>query len=184
MIAQVIKQALVFLFVSIPLQLIGSVVVGAYLLCNPTCLKLPNMLAWFDGADQYIGRDTSTYDAVMQGSLWTKYCWLAWRNPTNYFNYCVLGFKLDKNNIDFKRSYQVGDPEVGDTTRSGSFYIELYDLAQNRTAWEYYLIYKWSSITCLRIRLGYKLDSIDRLIDGQWQQQVFVIQPYKSYSGI
>lgn len=184
-IGRLIKQMVVLLLVSIPLQVIGSGLVGIYLVLVPTCKRLPTYLKWFDGADQYIGRNTEVYDQVMASNIWTKYCWLCWRNPTNYFNYTVLGFKIKLRNIDWSNSYEEGDPEVGDSTGDhfGYFYGQIQDF-DGHVYYEYYTIIKWSDTKCFRFRMGHKLGQLDKMKDGEWVQDVFVIQPYRSYNGI
>lgn len=181
---RLLKQSLMLLLVSIPLQLVGAIVVGIYLLIDPTCKKLPTYLKWFDGADQYVGRNTDVYVRIMSDTMSVKYVWLCWRNPINYFSYSYLGFQVNLRDIDKTRSYEAGDPEVGDSTgdHEGLFYVEVVDFDSN-VYYEYYYIKKWTATTCFRFRCGWKIGSLAALKDGEYVQDVLVCQPYKSYSG-
>lgn len=196
---QLIKFIFIFLFLQIP----GSIILGIYFLINPVTIKLPLWLRWFDGADQYFGRDTSVYDAIMKESAWQKYIWLAWRNPLNYFGYKYLGINIsDKVQIVLdsrtanNSSLQVGD---GVNKCSGTVYTEIAIRDSIYGGWsqklvrvneskyfEYYKIVKYNffgSTKCVRIRIGWKIGQ-DRPIQSGPCQWVFVISPFHSYDGV
>lgn len=161
------NNLLLLLLINIPLEILG------WIILLPVCFlskkdKLPVILRWFDNADLYIDRDTSTYLNVIKSGWFNRYCWLAFRNPCNYFGYKILGFK---SNFSIPRS------PVGDSAGyvPGLFYIE------HSGYYEYYYIKKWSATKCFRFRMGWKLSNTDA---GDWVQRVFVIQPYKSYTGV
>ena len=164
---RLIINILLLLLVNLPLEVIGWVIL------LPTCLlskenQLPSYLKWFDNADLYLGRDASTYLSVVSSGWWSRYVWLAFRNPCNYFGYKVLGFIA---------SFSVPRSSVGDSAGDvpGLFHIE------QSGYYEYYYIKKWSSTKCFRFRMGWKLSDTK---SGDWVERVFVIQPYKSYTGV
>jgi hypothetical protein len=68
---------------------------------------------------------------------------------------------------------------IGDNSKPGFYYVETQE-----GLYEYYYIYKWSSTKCFRFRMGHKIGNIQTNTPGSWIQVVFVLQPYKSYTGI
>lgn len=174
-----LKHLLIFLCVSLPLTLIGIIV-----LAPVTSLynigKLPLIFRWFDSADPFVGRDISVIHAINQEGYWRKYCWLAFRNPINYFSYKYLSFVWNRP----KLLKYIGDDKVGDSTgdHPGLKYIEIEQ--DNRKYYEYYYIYKFNINKCLRFRLGYKIGNPIQNENGDIQQEVLVFQPYKSYNGV
>lgn len=181
---QLLKFVSIFLFLQIP----GALILALYLPFNSEIKKLPFLLRWFDGADQYFGRNTKVYDKVMQGGAWQKYCWLAWRNPLNYFGYKYLGFSVSNSAqviLDSRTSnnlnLQIGD---GIDKCPGTFYIEISN--EGSKYFEYYKIVKYSffgQVKCLRIRIGWKIGQDHPITTGQCQW-VFVVSPFHSYDGI
>ena len=185
---RLIKHLLIFLVLSIPLQLFGAMILLAVLPMQRSkgLINLPYFLRWFDNADIYLGRNTETYEKITKGSFLQHYLWLAWRNPTNYFNYAILGFylkspvvteylcKIMNNNTVIENS-SIGD-STGDT--SGIYYEEI--LVGTNTYYEYYAVFKWTSAHCMRFRMGYKLGQA--LSEG-WTEEVLVVSPWHSYSG-
>ena len=185
-----------FLLLSLPLQLIGSLLLLIYLpfhFAKPRLSpKLPFLLRWFDCADLYqeFGRTPVTYLSLVYPMGWWKtYTWLAWRNPINYFGYKYLGFFLKNPYIISKYkyypTYQVGTDlrEVGNSSSDvpGFFYIELK--CDSKTYYEYYWIYRYGqSKKCFRFRLGWKIGQ-DPVYKEEFCQEVFVISPLMSYSG-
>lgn len=197
-----------FLFISIPLQLIGSIALLVYLPIhrknNPirqglpanVQMQLPKILRWFDNADIYpeIGRDYYTYTTIYMGSFWQHYTWLAWRNPINYFNYKYLGFRIPKS---YKVIQRVQNPpsvnEIGDAHDCipGYYYVEIE--TDSGTYYEYYYIFAYTSILgiyklaapkCFRFRMGWKLGQDKIFIQDEWVQDVFVISPVRSFRGL
>lgn len=191
--------------ISIPLELVGGIVLAIYLPIhryfldrkpNYTIedLKLLYIFRWFDNADMYVGRDTSAYEQVAKGSLWDHYCWLAWRNPCNYFGYIYLGNKILVP-VGFKREYvkinaddvssENSTLEIGNTTYDipGYFYQEFK--YNNKTYYEYYYIKKYTLFKlslCIRFRMGWKIGQ-DTAPSYKWCQGVFVIHPWMGYWG-
>jgi len=175
-----------FLCISIPLQLIGAVALAAYIpFSNPAGKDkcLPSALRWFDCADFYFNRDTSTYLRVIAAGKWARYCWLAWRNPINYFNYKYMGFYMDsKAKVTYEYSSSPNE-EIGDGTGDvpGLFVREIS--CTDGQYYEYYYIYQWPNMhTCFRFRLGWKIGQRKPLVSG-YVQDVFVVSPYHSYDG-
>lgn len=176
--ARFIVNLLTFFALELPLQLLGALLLLIYMPFAQSRIQLPFMLRWFDCADLYSEFDRSpvTYlTTVLPNGWWTRYCWLAWRNPTNYFSYKYLSYKCTG-----KETYTIlGNIDVGDSTgdMAGFKYIILGDI------YEYSYIYKWSSTTCFRFRMGYKIGNTENK-PNSYIQGVFVISPYKSYSGL
>jgi hypothetical protein len=174
------------MLISIPLQLVGIVVLAVYLPIHKflvqkgirKTVKLPYFLRWFDNADIYIGRNAETYLNVFGSTTYALYTWLAFRNPLNYFGYKVLGVEVNSvpKVIETNYQYLVGD-NTGKT--EGFFYQEL--TVRGKRYYEYYYIKKWSPTKCLRFRLGYKFG---KPYFQYTVQQVIVLQFYKSYSGL
>lgn len=169
---RLLKSLLIFFFVCIPLQLVSGIIL------LPVCYylkstRLPKVLRWFDNADTWVGRDDSVYLTVLASGWWNNYCWLAWRNPLNYFGYKVLGCNIQNSPITLSD----GNPNVGNTTEAGYFHQEL-----SNGYYQYYYVKKWSSTKCLRFRLGWKF-STPNAIPG-WYQFAFTFQPWLDYTGI
>jgi hypothetical protein len=193
-----VLHLLILLLVSLPLQLLGIIVLA--IVCPIIGDKpLPKILRWFDNADQYIGRDTSTYLAVRASGWFNNYCWLALRNPCNYFGYVVLG-TLIKNSIPiiyensttfFNNTNPSSLDSVGDVSYSGSQITDIELLPYNEQIYEYYYVYRYKYISslfntplCLRVRIGYKIGDPNKLTIGEYIQQVFVVSPLHSFTGI
>jgi len=186
---RLVKEILSFLCIQLPLQLLGAVIL------LPVCYfykigKLPRVLRWFDSADPFVGRDTSVIDRLNDypetspyfrySAYWTRYNWLAWRNPLNYFGYKYLGYYFTG-----QEKYKItGNPDVGDS-RGSSPGLKIIEVKVDGIvkAYEYYYIHKWSDTTCFRFRLGVKIGDWNNP-KGTFAQGVFVISPYKSYSGV
>jgi len=175
----------------LPLQLVGAVILLFVVpFLSPDNLRLPYILRWFDSADSYIGRDTSVYAAVCKSGWWNRYTWLAWRNPINYF-----GYKHNGLNWEGREIYSKFDPKetsVGDASQDhpGFRHIEVMKpvVQDNQisyiTYFEYYWIYQYpfAKKVCFRFRLGWKIKDTDNP-KGTTSQWVYVISPWKRYSG-
>ena len=180
---RLIKHLGILLFISLPLELAGifilSIVVPYVSLKGQE--KLPRAFKWFDSFDLYSDRDRSVYRSIIAQGPFKQYCWLALRNPLNYFGYVVLGFKFNRGELYY---YGQGDINVGDSAGKGPglLIMELRNRTTETTeAYEYYFIHRWSATKCFRFRLGYKIGLSNQ--DGMYIQQVLVCQLYKSYSG-
>lgn len=185
-----LKHLFTLVFVNIPLQLLGALILLMYLPFSKS-EKLPVWLKWVDNADIWVGRDPYTYLLVCRDGWWARYCWLAWRNPLNYFGYVVQGADIKEvlstksvtvysGDVDITKPRQL--PQIGDSHSKapGFFHREVETLDGN--LYEYYYIHRWSATKCFRFRMGYKLGQ-DADCKGP-TQAVFVIQPWKSYTGL
>ena len=172
MLLRVLKHSTTLLGLILPLQLFGALI-----LLPVTCFydigKFPKFLRWFDSVDPYIGRDTSVIDALNKTkSTWLKYCWVAFRNPLNYFGWTVLGVRVPVN---------IPDDMIGDATGCHEGFRHLEVVINNNNYYEYYYIKKLSATKCVRIRIGWKLSG---LTTGKIAQWVLVFSFWHSYSGI
>lgn len=177
------KHLFILICVTLPLQLVGVIIL------LPVCYvvgpnPLPKYLRWFDNADQYIQRDTSTYFAVRDSGILNMYYWLSIRNPLNYFGYMILGFK-QSDSLTTQTFYTgFSSVDVGDSPgkHSGLLYSELNH--DNKIYYEYYYINKYvlfDTTYCFRFRLGHKLGFVKPT--DEYIQYVTVISPFHSYNG-
>lgn len=164
---------LALFLLQLPLQLLGSI------LLLPLCYfynigYLPLISRWLDSADPFIGRDISTITSVNTQGYWSKYIWLAWRNPLNYFNYKVTGFQFPINT-----NYEViGNLSVGDSTND----IPGYKCIQLDTGYyEYLYVKQITTNSCVYFRMGWKIGDLSNK-PLSYCQSVFTIS-YRSYSG-
>ncbi len=176
-----INHMFIFLFVCLPLMLLGipMVAIGLSLIYNSD-LKLPWFCRWWDNADLYTARNTTSYKEICLRGKWTRYCWLAFRNPMNYFDYAYLGLKWFGNEV--YTHYDPKNNDVGDGTRSGFKYIEV--VHGREVYYEYYLIYQfpfWPE-KCFRYRMGWKIGDNNNkpFTISQW---CLVIAPFFPYTG-
>lgn len=183
-----IKHLIIFLLILVPLQLTSIVALAIYLPIHlklvssgiKKSIKLPYLLRWFDNADQYIGRDVSTYLGVFGSGYSNLLYWLTLRNPLNYFGYVILGVQI-KEPINQVLYTDLETIDVSDATggRPGLFYTDI--IQDGKTYYEYYYIYKYSATKCFRFRMGHKLGL---LLKAKHAQFVGVLSPYHSYNGI
>jgi hypothetical protein len=176
-----------FICVEIPLQLLGAVILLVYLPFSKS-EQLPYVLRWFDCADFYVGRNTDTYRSVVAQGWYARYCWLAWRNPINYFEYSVLGAKVIHKPLVTVQN-RSGKPEIGTSKGdiSGLYHCEC-DYGQG-TIYEYYYIYGYkvpftNIQKCVRFRMGYKIDYPESNKIGSIIQHCLVFNPFASYEGV
>ncbi len=180
---RLIINLLKFACVSVPLQLLGIIALATYIpFTSPAGndKSLPYFLRWFDCADFYANRDTSTYLKVIAEGKFARWYWLAIRNPINYFNYMYLGFYMDsKATTDFSMS--TNTRPIGDSSdcNPGLWITEIS--CKDGNYYEYYYIYKWTSNYCFRFRMGWKIGQ--KGLTPGYVQDVFVISPFKSYNG-
>jgi len=120
--------------------------------------------------NQKWGRATDHYAFPTNGKYWREFNWLVLRNPVNNLLTYNLAFTDGPHLGEIK-----GNPNISDKT-FGGFYK-----AKWGCAWEYYLVkpYDFFGRRCLRIRIGWKLVNADKPAAF-----VFVINPWKKYSGL
>lgn len=177
----------ILFLVSIPLQLIGIIILLPVCLYQGTSLKpLPKLLRWFDNADQFVGRNTDTYFDIYRSGWWNRYIWMAFRNPLNYFGYSILGYKVKDLVSDYggNENYSVGD---GVENIEGFLNTEVsFGLWDEEEIYEYYYIKAYNFFglrKCFRFRMGYKIGDPYNIKIGDVIQSVMVIQPFMTYSG-
>ncbi len=204
-----IKHGLIYLFICLPLQLIGIPLVALAVLCQKSdAVRLPKFLKWFDLADNYpeeFGRTNVTYvnQILPEGKL-ARFNYLALRNPTNYFNYKHLAVKFYRiTTFTCVRTLQadylkdLGPQEdkilllndIGDTGVSGISEIEIDGVSLTDAAdhvYEYYNVYRYKLFGrtfCVRIRIGWKLSEFKEDNVNKHLQWVFVISPFHGFTG-
>lgn len=176
---------------------------------NKENVKLPWFVRWFDLADNYpeFSRTNITYvrDILPQGK-WIVYNYIALRNPTNYFSYKYLSPRIPEHGDVILSAFVINYQEdvykdvfidcrygrgtlqeideqyldIGDRAVPGWSYTEIRDgRSGDVLAYEYYLVWKYLSSKCVRIRIGYKLGGKP----GESLQEVFVISPFHTFYG-
>ena len=143
-------------------------------------LQLPWLFRWFDIVDSYIGRDTSVIKSIYAAGWWSRYCYCAWRNPINYFDYQYLG--LHWNGAEVYTRYNPAEDNIGDGSRAGLRNIEV--LQANHNYYEYYWIYRYPMMpsVCFRFRLGWKITNKQNPA-GTVSQWVYVVSPFHGFTG-
>lgn len=196
-----IKHTLIFLFVTIPLQLVGIVVLPIVLLFIPKDREtLPAFVRWFDNAEIPLGigskddglagpayyRDEAiaTYKKFVRSDYLAlyicRYVWLAFRNPINYFQYKVIGFQVPKAGI---KVIQPGDPFVGNKQGEHAGTSSLVIEANGKQYRDYYKVIKLGKTRCLRIRIGYKIGTVAERKPGDYRQFVYTFN-LAAYEGV
>lgn len=172
---RIMKHSTTFLGLILPLQLFGALILLPWVYSYDIG-KFPKYLRWFDSVDPYIGRDTSVIDSLNKTkSTWLKYCWVAFRNPLNYFGWMVLGVRVPAN---------IPDDNIGDATGCQEGFRHLEVVINNTNYYEYYYIKTYNFMNqkkCIRIRVGWKLAG---LTTGKIAQWVLVVSPFHSYNGV
>ena len=188
-----------WLFIKIPMQLLGMIVLAPLLLFIPRDKEyLPKYFKWFDNADYYRKPKGSQIDGLSGDpgyrnqfkdptGWWARYCWLALRNPINYFQYYKLGVAYELGNISdisYSGNRFTSDwIRKGGSNNSGLFVAEVR--IRNRTYWELYWVFNWSDDRCLRLRLGWKINQVpeksiyDQVVENRHFQFTFNLHPYK-----
>ena len=181
---RIFTHILILLLVCIPLELIGCIVLLPVVYYQGGVFtQLPRIIRWFDNADQFIGRDTSTYQAVAESGWWNRYLWLAFRNPSNYFGYTVLGHKVKEKLSLVSYDADTASLPIGDRVgeNPGTEYTVVNDAGTE--VWQYHKIIKWSDTKCARFLIGWKIFDIEKNEVGSIIQWACTIQPYKDYTG-
>jgi len=178
-----LRHTATFLFILLPLMIAGWILL---LITLPYIRAeqrfLPRWLRWFDNADQYVGRDTSVYYMICDSGWWNRYTWLAWRNPINYFHYVYMGLKWKGGEAYL--DYDPAGESVGDSSSDHPGFRHIEVRQNGLHYFEYYWIYRYpfKRDVCFRYRLGWKI-SDTKNPPGTISQWVFVISPWKKYSG-
>mgnify|MGYP003394142317 CR=1 FL=1 len=172
---------------SIFMDIVGVFAVAAALLQAGPYDRLPKWAQPWDNDREPFG-DTARYaeliGARLNGSwlkqLWLRYKWLGWRNPANNYGRS-MGITDAPAGAYIRRN---GDQLTSDQSRPGwkfnSLHNPLFDYeSPDMLAFEFYLVWAYSDKRCLRVRLGWKLDSIDGTIPI-----VHVVNPFMPFTGI
>lgn len=197
-----IKHLTILLLISIPLQILGLLILLPVVAFYDIG-KLPRALRWFDSADPFTGRNTEVIDRTNQGgwlkdspagtysklaTIWNKYIWIAWRNPTNYFGYKVLGLQIRNWYIIYNQTITSIPVDITDKIiigdNTGKYPgLQITEIKVNeKIYYEYYWVKPYGTNKCFRFRLGYKFNT-SKIQAGEYIQQVFVISPYTGYTG-
>ena len=181
---RLILQTITFFFLLLPLMLIGAIILP--FVCpfiSKDELQLPALFRWWDNADSYLNRDTSAYKTVCQAGWWSRYCYIAWRNPINYFDYLRMGLIWRGNEV--YTTYNPDEDNIGDGFNQipGWRHIEVNQ--NGKKYWEYYLIYVYpfNKKVCFRWRSGYKIKDKNNPT-GTITQWCLVLSPWKEYDGL
>ena len=190
---RIIKHLLVLLLVKLPIQFMGIPIVATVLLLRPKVNRLPSLFKWWDVGDEldrvYGLKGDLGYQADMikkgydPDGFWSKFNWLALRNPANYFQHHVLGKKfLDAAHFDFHEESEIKGKPVGDWSAPGLRTADVI-MKDGSKIWEYYIVkrYKWFPSKCFRARIGWKIWEDEK--PKPTMQWVFSVIPFKSYKG-
>jgi len=100
MLWRLIKFTLVFLFLLFPLMVAGAIILLFVCPFVPKDqLRLPKLFKIWDIVDDYVGRDTSVIKKIYAEGWWARYCYCAWRNPINWWDYQVMGLHWDGSEV-------------------------------------------------------------------------------------
>lgn len=152
---------------------------------------LPRWLSWFqtwdnplEGDESWINRK-SPFPNTTTGlkGWWNKACWL-WRNSCYGFSKDVLGASALRGAVVYSNNpLSMSNLNIGDRNGKAGSYLIFYTKNNKKLAFEYYLIrqYKKYPNKCLRIRLGWKLNSskFDKNTPAQF---VATITPWKEFN--
>lgn len=163
-----IYNLLVYLLITLPLELIGIPLLAVTILFLPKEeTHLPYLLRWYDTWDEDDGINGSkSYQSENGISYLSRFNWTALRNPLNTFQYSVLGIKAVEHttnpvDIDATGGFVHNETEAG--------YYEYY----------YVKPYKlFGTLRCFRFRMGWKLSGRSHKDRLQW---CFLISPFTSF---
>lgn len=186
-----IKDFLIWLLCTLPLELLGLLILSVVLLfTKKEAVQLPTVFGlhvfkWWDNYESYVlSHDHEFLDGLAGPdyylerenidlvNYWPRYFarlnWLGVRNPLNYFQYKVIGVVMDTRHV-----LVVQKPQFVDIDESGG---SIHAQTLSGTHYEYYYVipYKFWKGRALRLRWGHKITSSYRLR----QQFVFVINPF------
>ncbi len=157
MVFRILISALIFIAIVIPVWIISLPVV-ALLLLTP-----------WDGRTTIFGNKkwgrANNHPYLSTKGYWQEFNWLALRNPVNNLQCVTLGARQSPYELS-------GDPDIGDKIKGGFYSVKMGN------AWEYYWIKPYGK-RCIRARIGWKILNNT----GEFAQFVFVINPWKPYSG-
>lgn len=197
----ILKILFLGICVSLPVQLIGYLVVPLVLLGKLSDRRttgdlkdqrLPKWAKWWDVGDEYdiqyglngdLGYQANNNintDSSRLKIYWCRLKWLAFRNPANYFKYHILGAKADAN-VMINHISPTPTIEIGDWSNEG------WRIVETSIGNEYYIVkrYKRWPNKCFRARLGLKLGHQGEALNERTQISfVCSIIPVKTYRGV
>lgn len=195
MILGIFKHTLIYLFIVLPLEILGSIILPFVLPFIPKSQEhLPYLVRWFDNHESYYpGQEGQHVDGLAGPKAhrdkngltenssfiklyWERYRWLALRNPLNYFQYKHLGVLISEAMMkDYVYSY-VGDPYVdGSDPRDGFYKLTFQHKATHK---KYFECHRKMTIPFfpnyyMMIRLGWKIRHPLNKKAGDVEQWVF-----------
>lgn len=171
MMLRILISLLIKLCYDLPLMVIGWFVVPVALLFEKDD-QLPRWAWLWGNADHGNDGDNFWLKLETDGHIgfWDKYSWLAFRNPTFNSSKYLISFIASGNQAT------IGNRNVARDREAGFFYT------RDRWAWDIQLVrpYKSKPHKCFHFRAGWKLN---RKTAGEHCQFVFMISPYKTYTG-
>jgi hypothetical protein len=177
--------------VGLVMDILGAFIVPIALLCGGTRKRLPTWAWWFDNDSEPFG-DVKRYAELIEAKLsgnrlrvfFLRWHWLAIRNPSNNFQYYVVGFK-QKHDVEY---LSFGNPNTSDQAEGGWRFVKAVNKWTRKTlAFELYVVIPYGFGRCVRIRMGWKLShnlhpGLGRY-DGSPAQLANVINPVMSFTG-
>lgn len=152
---------------------------------------------YYKWKDYYNG---SAWYRPMYNTFFPRYIWLGFRNPINRFSYRVLGAKLESkptlikeivvfqdklNELDLSSSPSSLQNKISNKDRAG-LRLTVIETKEGKVFFELYAINNYALFPskCLRVRLGYKLNSFNNIDVPDVAQDVMAINPFASFNGI
>ena len=172
------KHLLVFVFVVLPLILIGIPVLAIVLLfVKRDAVRLPSAFKWWDNHDSYGKPEKNPPDGLSgnptKNDWWSRFYWLALRNPLNYFQYRKLGFQ---HPIPVAHQYYNNGIAYPDGVVQDLFMHKRYKI-NGKDYFEIFYIKTFGSSRYLRLRIGWKIEQFNYMSpDRQW---VFSLTPFR-----
>jgi len=165
MVIRFIASFLIWLFLWLPMALLGLVIVPIALILGTSDGHFYKIFwIWDNYNDGVFGGATAGFTGFLGG-----FKWAALRNPCSNWGKLALGYPQPLNlNIN-------GNQNIGDSSESGSYWI-------TGGGWEYYLIKPYVLFgmnKCIRVRIGWKLLRNVR----PKAPFVFSINPFHAYKG-
>jgi hypothetical protein len=160
-----IKFWLSSLFIKIPLQLSGIIIVPIAAAFSPMG-KFPNMFKWFDDyrarefpqmvQQNVFGQEHRTLFNQYNSTVKGRFVWCAWRNKINWFNHALLGRFIDLDGpVTFIQDRHTLNLWQGD----------------KRILWEYNRtgdnMVPIGKLGYLRVRIGYKISNLEHTLNMQ-----------------
>ena len=196
MIKNIAKTLLTFVFVLLPLQVIGWIILPFILPFIPKEVEhLPKLFKIWDNHDYYYPGQSGanidglagfpkyrerygmTNDSSRWLLFWVRYKFIGFRNPVNYFQYGVIGLPIGKHAMDDYEYHYLGIPNIGWLERNGVYKLYLRHKKSGKKYYEYHrvIVIPFTEYY-IELRFGHKVgDPVDR-IAGTVRQYVATIR--------